>query len=188
MSGPYFQPAPQPPAGPPPEEQVAAQLAAQQAGAPAGVTDVDAGQLLDFIKTLQDRVDALEAEKAAGAAVPVVGTAEALRDLISVHASHTPGTDHSDLIRLADDAVDAAKNAAESGDGGPTTDIAAKIARALHRVHPGPGTHHYFQQALGFAEVHLPDAAAELVKKPAARAAVGSDRAPATVVQGSVTG
>lgn len=183
--------APQPAAWPS-EEEVAAQLAAQQAGAPAGLTDVDVGQLLAGIKALQDRVDALEEEKASGAAVPVVNTAEALRDLIRTHAAHTPGTDHSDLLRLADDAADAAANAVDSGDGGPLTDISGKIARALHRVDPGPGTHHYFAQALGFAEVHLPDAAAQLVKKPQRAPAGNLPAAPGTrsvpVIQGSVTG
>jgi hypothetical protein len=186
VSGPGFgQPGYDPGRFPP---EVAAQLSAPPAT--SGLTDVDVGELLAGIKALQDRVDALESEKASGAGLPVVNTAQALRDLIATHAAHTPGTDHSDLLRLADDAVDAAVNAVQSGDGGPLTDIAGKIARALARVHPGPGTHHYFQQATGFAEVHLPDAAAQLVKKPqrAPVAAVGSDRAPATVVQGSVTG
>lgn len=187
---PYFQPAPAPPSAPPPEQDVAAKLAAQQASAPAGLTDVDVSQLLAGIKALQDRVDALEAEKASGAAVPVQNTAEALRDLIATHAAHTPGTDHSDLLRLADDAVDAAGNAADSGDGGIVTDISGKIARALRRVDPGPGTHHWFAQALGFAEVHLPDAAAQLVKKPARApvAEVGTSGKSVPVVQGSVTG
>lgn len=172
------------------QEEMAAHLAAQQASAPAGLTDVDVTALLAGIKALQDRVDALEAEKASGAAVPVLNTAEVLRDLIATHAAHAPGTDHSDLLRLADDAVDAAKNAADSGDGSLVTQISGKISRALHRVHPGPGTHHYFQQALGFADVHLPDAAAQLVPKPAQApiAAVTSSGASVPVVQGSVTG
>ena len=171
----------------PSDEDLAAQLRAQQAGAPAGLTDMDVSALLAGIKALQDRVDALEAEKSSGAGLPVVNTAQALRDLIATHAAHTPGTDHADLLRLADDAVDAAGNAASSGDGGPLTDISGKIARALQRANPGPGTHHSYQQAVGFAEVHLPDAAAQLVPKSRAVAAVGSDRPPAPVIQGSVT-
>lgn len=172
------------------KEEFAADLAARQAAAPAGLTEVDVAQLLAGIKLLQDRVDALEAEKASGAAIPVLNTAEALRDLVATHAAHTPDTDHSDLLRLADDAVDAARNAAESGDGSLVTQISGKISRALHRVHPGPGTHHWFTQALGFAEVHLPDAAAQLVPKPA-RVPAGAIVTPAggvPVIQGSVTG
>ncbi len=185
-TGPYFTPATPPPVAPPPEAEVAANLAA--AGVPAGLTDVDVSKLLAGIQALQDRVDALEAEKASGAAVPVLNTAEALRDLIATHAAHSPGTDHSDVLRLADDAVDAARNAADSGDGSLVTQIAGKISRALHRVDPGPGMHHYFAQALGFADVHLPDAAAQLAVKPKTSAAIGSDRGPVPVVQGSVTG
>jgi hypothetical protein len=179
-----------PPVDPPSEADIAAGLAAKQAAGPAGITEVDVGKLLAGIEALQARVDSLESERAAGAAVPVVGTAEAMRDLIATHAAHNPGGDYGDLLRLADDAVDAAGNAADSGDAGPVTEIAAKIVRALNKVHPGGGDHHYFRQALGFAEVHLPDAAGQLVKKPARQpvAAVTSQQPPATVVQGSVTG
>lgn len=173
---------------PPSEQEVAADLAAKQAGAPAGLTDVDVNALLAGIKMLQDRVDALEAEKASGAAIPVVNTAEALRDLIATHAAHTPGTDHTDLLRLADDAVDAARNAADSGDGSIVTQLSNRISRALQRVHPGPGTHHWFHQAAGFADVHLPDAAAQLVPKSKASYSLGSAQGSVPVVQGSVTG
>jgi hypothetical protein len=182
--------APAPGIAPPSEAEVAASLAARQAAGPAGLTGADVDQLLAGIKALQARVDALESEKAAGAAVPAVSGAETMRDLIRTHAAMNPGTDHGDLIRLADDAVDAAGNAAESGQGSELAKIAARVARALHKVHPGPGDHHYWRQALGFAEVHLPDAADALVPRPqqAPAGAVSSDRAPARVVAGSVTG
>jgi hypothetical protein len=181
--------APGPGTAPPSEADVAAGLAAAQAGAPRGVTQVDVDALMGMIQGLQDQLNSLQAEKDAGDSAPVLGTASSLRDLIKVHAAHNPGTDHADVLRLADDAVDAATNAQDSGDGSIVGDIAGKIARALHRVHPGPGDHHYFRQALGFAEVHLPDAAAQLrPRPPQAAAAITSDRAPATVVQGSVTG
>lgn len=179
-----------PPPGvtPPDEATVAATLAARQAAGPAGLTGADVDTLLAGIKALQDRVDALEEEKAAGAAIPVQNTAETLRDLIRTHAAHNPGPDYSDLLRLADDGADAAKNAAETGDGTQVITIASRIARALAKVHPGPGDHHYFRQALGFAEVHLVDAAEALVPRPKAAAAVGSSQPPAKVVPGSVTG
>lgn len=173
---------------PPDEAEVAAGLAAKQAAGPAGLTSADAAALLQGIKALQARVDALEEEKSSGAAIPVQNTAETLRDLIRTHAAHNPGPDYSDLLRLADDGADAAKNAAESGDGSQVITIASRIARALHKVHPGPGDHHYFRQALGFAEVHLIDAAEALVPRPKAAAAVESSQPPAKVVSGSVTG
>lgn len=180
---------PAPGVTPPDETSLAAELAARQAAAPAGVTDVDVAKLLELIQGMQARVDALEAEKASGAAVPVLGTAEALRDLIAVHAAHSPGADHGDVLRLADDAVDAARNAADTGDGSLVVQISQKIARALAKVHPGGGDHHYFRQALGFAEVHLPDAAAQLVPRPAKPSAeLTSTRGSVPVLQGSVTG
>jgi hypothetical protein len=174
---------------PPPEDDMARDLAARQAAGPAGITDVDVAALIAGIQALQSRVDALEAEKAAGAALPVAETAKALRDLIATHAAHTRGTDHAGLLRLADDAVDAAGNAADSGDGTLVRQIAGKIARALAKVNPGPGDHHYYRQAVDFAAVHLPDAADELVPQPKkAPVQVTSPRGSVPVVQGSVTG
>ena len=167
----------------PPETEVAASAAA----AGADPTSVDVTKLLAGIQALQNRVASLEKEKASGAAIPVQSTAETLRDLVKTHAAHNPGRDFSDVLRLSDDAVDAAANAAESGDGAPVTSIAGKIARALKKVHPGPGDHHYFRQALDFAEVHLPDAADSL--EPVSKApAVTSAQPPAKVISGSVTG
>lgn len=181
----YFTPA-APPAAPPPEAEVAAQLAAGQAASPGGVTETDVAKLVAGMATMQARLDALEEERAAGAAVPVQATAEALRDILRLHDSQS-SADHGDALRLADDAVDAAKNAAESGDGSQVHVIAGKLARALKRADPGAGDHHWYRQAIGFAEVHLPDAADQLVPKRTAVAS-GSTAAPAQVVQGSVTG
>lgn len=174
---------------PPSEADVAADLAAKQSAGPAGVTDVDVQALLAGIRALQARVDALEDEKAAGNAAPVVGTAETIRDLLRVHAAHNPKTDHAPVLALADDAVDAAGNAVESGDGGELSKIGARLVRAIRKIHPGPGDHHYLNQALGFAEDHLPDAIDALEPRRADPiAAIGSDRAPAKVIPGSVTG
>lgn len=174
----------------PSEAEMAAGLAAKQSAAPSGVTDVDAAQLLAIIQQLQARVDSLEDDKAKGTPAPVVGTAETIRDLLKVHAAHNPQTDHAPVLALADDAVDAAGNALESGDGGELRKIGDRLVRAIRKIHPGPGDHHYLNQALGFAEDHLPDAIDSLQPKrertPAA--ALGSDRAPARVISGSVTG
>lgn len=179
---PYFTPA-QPAAAPPPEAQVAADLAARQAAAPGGITETDVSKLLEGMAAMQERLDALEAERAAGTAPAAVATAEALRDIIRTHASQS-SADHGDVLRLADDAVEAAGNAAESGDGSQLHVIAGKIARALARVDPGAGDHHWYRQAVGFAGVHLPDAADQLVPKRTAPA----DQAPAGAITGSVVG
>lgn len=182
--------APAPGDGAPSEQELAAGLAARQSAGPAGITDVDVAALLAGIKALQDRVDALEEEKAAGAGIPVVAAAETARDLLAVHAAHNPGTDHAEVLRLADDAVDAAKNAADSGDGSELSKIGQRLERAIRRVHPGPGDHHYLNQALGIITDHLPEAVDGLAPKAksAAVAEVDSGRPPAKVVAGSVTG
>ena len=179
-----------PAVAPPPEDEVALGLAARQAAAPAGVTSVDVEALAATILHLQERLSALEEERQAGAAVPVQATAETLRDLIKVNAAHHPAADHADLVRLADDAVEAAKDAVQSGDGSLLAQIAGKIERALDRVHPGPGDHHYHAQATAFARVHLPDAAAQLVPRPQQPAAgvLGSSGAARPAIQGSVIG
>lgn len=179
-----------PPATLPSEAELAAGLASRQAAGPAGVTSVDVDRLLAGIAALQARVQVLEAEKASGAAEPVLNAAQALQSQVQLHAAHHPEYDHSGTLRLADDVVDAAKNAADSGDGSIVTELAGRLARALHKVHPNRGEAHYFRQALGFAEVHLPDSAAQLVPKPAQApaGAVTSSGASVPVVQGSVTG
>lgn len=168
------------------------EMGARAAAAGADPTSVDVNELLKTIQkqqaAMQARIDELLKEKAAGTAVPVRDAAQSLRDLIVTHAAHTPGTDHGEVLRLADDAVDAAVNAASSGAGGPVIAIAAKIAKALKRVHPGPGDHHYFRQALDFAETHLPDAAEQLTPHAPSAGEVGSSQPPAKVISGSVTG
>lgn len=170
---------------PPAETEVAKAAVAGGLGA----TEVDVAALLAGIQALQERVQALEKEKASGAALPVIATAETLRDLIKTHVAHNPGSDHAALLGLADDAVDAAGNAVTSGDGAILTGLAGKIEKALNRIHPGPGDHHYFRQALDFAAVHLPDAAGNLVKQPAVLApSLTSDRPPAKVIEGNITG
>lgn len=171
-------------APPAPEE-----IAAQAAAAGLGATTVDVEALEKLIEArVRAAVGAAMASAARAQDAPaVLSTAETLRDLIATHAAHTPGTDHAAVQGLADDAAEAAKNAVTSGNGSFVTAIAAKIEQALRRVHPGPGDHHYFSQALDFAAVHLPDAAARL-EPPASAAAVGSSDAPVKVIDGNVTG
>jgi predicted nucleic acid-binding protein len=164
------------------------QLAARQAAAPAGITDVDANKLLAAMQRMQAQIDQLQAEKAAGLGVPVITNAELMRALLKTHAAHYLGTDHTDVLRLADDTVDAAKNAAESGDGSILTQLAGKMERALKKVNPGPGDFTYFQQARDFATDHIPEAAAQLVPVPQTSAALASSGAATPVIQGSVTG
>jgi hypothetical protein len=168
-----------------------AQLAAGQvaAGVSVGGTDVDVAQLLAGMQALQDRLSALEAEKRAGTGDPLGNNAQSLQALLSLHAAHSPGIDHAAAAGLAADLVDAAGNAVQSGDTSAVEKITGKIGAWLKRDgNPGPGDHPFYRQAVDFAEYHVPDAAA-LVEKPAAPAtAVGSNRPPAKVIAGNVTG
>ena len=169
----------------PPETDVAAAASASGLGA----TEVDVNKLMAFIAGLQQRVESLEAEKAAGRGMPLVGAAESLRDLFTTHAKHNPGQDLADGKRLADDVVDAAGNAVKSGDVSSLRSVTEKMARYLKRIDPGPGDHHYFRQAVHFAEAHLPDAMDRYTPPQApAAAAVSSPRGSVPVISGSVTG
>ena len=180
--------------GPPAETQTDAELGGALAAAGASAADVDVKALLaDLLQrqqALEAEVTQLRAQEAAVKAEPVKTTAAALKAAILEHASgKTTGNgaiDHSALISLADDAVEAASNAVESGDAGPLAAITARIVRALAKHHPGPGDHHWFRLAQSQA-ADLQDQAEAIVPRPAA-AAIGSDRAPAKVVEGSVVG
>lgn len=172
-----------------PDDQLGAQLAAGQAasGVPLGATDVDVAQLLAGIAQMQERIAALEAEKRSGQAPALIGTVESLQDLLRVHDSQTPGIDHTEVLSHADDLLEAARGAVQTGDVSHVTQIGQRIARWLDRHHPGPGDHHYYAQARDFAGPHLDDAASSL-EVPISAPAVGSSRAPVPVLQGNVTG
>lgn len=174
-------------------DDAAANLAAPiPAGPPAGIdvsgasaTEADVKAMLAQMKRMQDQLDALQAERAARNAPALVATAESLRDQLRVHASGISGAtaDHTKVLALADDAVDAAGNAVDSGDVGPLRQITDRIGRALQAVHPGPGDHHYFAQALGFV-THLHNAMDDFTADQAKPAPAGNGK----VLEGSVTG
>jgi hypothetical protein len=184
-------------------DSIAADLAAPVAtGLPADTaqivagggtaTEADVTAMLAAMAAMQSRLDALEAERAAKNAPVLVSTAESLRNLLAIHASGVSGAtaDHTRALALADDAVDAAGNAVKSGDVSALRQITDKLSRALRAAHPGPGDHDYFRQALAFAEYHLPLAMDTFTDdQPASAApAISSDKPPARVLQGSVTG
>lgn len=117
----------------------------------------------------------------------LIGASRAARELIAHHFEFHPKKD--DLLRLADDLVDASGNAVESGDTAAARGVAGKLERMLLRFHPGPGDHHYFRQALGMVQVHIPDAADTVTEaQPSAAPAIGNQTGGAKVLQGSVTG
>lgn len=147
---------------PPPEGDVAA--AAVSGGASA--TEIDPAALLKQIQAMQARLDTLAAERVPAGGPPVVSNANALRDLIGVHAVGITGPvpDHAPVLAMADDLVDAATAAADNGDGSKVREIAGRIEKWLNAHHPGAGDHTYHAQAVGFASVHVPDSADALGK------------------------
>lgn len=170
------------------EQYAPEHLAAQGASA----TEVDTSQLLAAMKAMQERLDALEAEKRSRNAPALVSTAESLRDLIIKHASgmtvHGQVPDMSQGTRLADDVVDAAGNAVTSGDVSHVRAIGQRIETWLRRIHPGPQDHPYYSQAVDFASHHLPLAADQVTGPQPSGALPVSGAAPVSVIPGSVTG
>jgi len=182
--------------GVPVEAQSEAELGAALAASGASAVDTDVNELLKQLlatqASLQAQVDALQAEKAQAKAEPVKATAEALKNAILEHASGkttgNPSIDHSALISLAEDAIAAAAEAVlPGGTGVALAGIAVRIERALTRFNPGPGDHHYFRAAQSQA-ADLVDQAENLAPVPATAGAIGTDRAPAKVLAGSVVG
>lgn len=156
----------------------------------ASPADVDVAQLLAMVQRMQAQISDLQAGKGLEGEHPLIGTAKSARDLLATHYQHNTTADGGPVLRMADDLVDASSNAVESGDVGPVRTLGEKFARLLRKHHPGPGDHHYYNQAVDFATEHLGDAA-DLVTGPAPRPAgeLQGKAAPATqVVQGSVTG
>jgi len=165
----------------------------QVSGGGAMPTEVDVPALLARLQAQQDAMAAeiarLKSGQPAGGVHPLIGTATAARDLIAQHFDRGGTGDRAAVLALADDLADAAGNAVESGDTGPVRQIGQRLERALNKVNPGPGDHHYFTNAMQMVLDHLHDAADTVTgPAPSSAGAIGSDRAPAKVVSGSVTG
>jgi hypothetical protein len=165
--------------------------AAAMSGAAPAEADMKAiiEQMQAQMAALTAKIAAMQAGQAPGGDHPLLATAKSAKDLLATHYQVNPGADGAAVLRLADDLVDAAGNAVDSGDTAAVRQLGDKFTRALNRAHPGAGDHHYFNQALQFVRDHLQDAA-DLVTEPAPKpaGAVGSDRPAAPVVAGSVTG
>jgi hypothetical protein len=183
-------------------------LASGMSGAPVGTgpapgiaqqvsgalpTEVDVNALLAQLQAQQNAMaEEIARLKSGGAAQgehPLIGTATAARDLIAQHLAGSPKPNQAEILRLADDLVDASRNAVTSGDTTAARKVAAQLAKELNRIHPGPGDHHYFTAALNLVGYHYGNAADTVTRaRPSNAPAVGSDRAPVRVVSGSVTG
>lgn len=176
-----------PPVGTGPSPDIAGQVSG---GTP---TEVDVPALLARMQAQQDAMAAEIARLKAGQAPqgehPLIGTAVQTRGLIATHVERGGGRNEGpQLLRLADDVIDAARNAVDSGDTGPVRQLSQRLERALIRVHPGPGDHHYFTLALSGAGAHMQDAADAVTGPAPASAGAVSGGTPARVIAGSVTG
>lgn len=159
----------------------------------AAPTEVDIAALLRRMQAQQDALSAevarMRAAQGATSGEPrLIADSRAARGLIAEHFDRGYRGDGPAVLRLADDMVDAAGNAVQSGDTGPARDVMGKLARALHGVHPGAGDHHYFTQALSIVEHSLPAAADEITGPQPGSAKAVSGGAPVKVLAGSVTG
>jgi hypothetical protein len=160
--------------------------------AAASATEVDVPALLAKLQAQQDALVAevarLRGSQAPQGEHPLVSTATAARELIATHFDRGYKGDGAAMGRLADDLVDASKNAVASGDTAPARQVAKKLETELNRVHPGPGDHHYFKNALALAGYHYPLAADTVTAaQPSNAPAVAGAPAP-KIVAGSVTG
>lgn len=171
---------------------IAPPLLSSRLAAAGGPAETDTAALLAQMQAqmqaLAEQVTRLRQGQAGDGVHPVIGTAASIRDMLAVHFDHNPGPAAGGVLRLADDVTDAARNAVDSGDVSVVRDLGGRLVRALKRNHPGPGDHHWFRQALDFAENHLPEAADTVgAPAPSGAPALGGG-AGVPVVAGSVTG
>jgi hypothetical protein len=160
--------------------------------ASASATEVDVTALLAQLQAQQDALTAEVARMRAGRAPegehPLIATAAAARGLIAEHFDRGYKGDKAMVLRLADDLTDAAGNAVTSGDTSAVRQVARRLEVELNRIHPGPGDHHYFSNALALTGYHLPLAADTITAPRPSNAPAVSGGAPVKVVAGSVTG
>jgi hypothetical protein len=149
--------------------QAPADVGQQAVAAGAAVTHVDTDELLAYIRDLQGRVEAVEAERAAEkkAGVPsVVAWAEQIAsDLAGRHAALSANKVLGPAVEKAGKLVEIARAAAESGDGTALAAAAQALSGHLGRVASAASSADisYAQQ---IAAEHLPDAIAELKAPP----------------------
>lgn len=165
--------------------------AARVAGAVPAEVDVNAlwAQMQDQMAAMQAQIAQLRAGQQPDGAHPASGTAQQVLELLKIHFAHNPHADGAAVLGAAEDLLDAAGNAVDSGDVSVARELATRFERILQRNHPGPGQHFYYNQAVDMAANHVHDAL-DLITGPAPRpaAAVSSSQPPVKVISGSVTG
>lgn len=184
----------------PPERDIAAELAAKQAAAQQQInqdsqdsgrqmfTGADVAALIEGIQremaAMKAQMTTLQASQGPQGVHPLLSVARQLR----YHLGDMQHADsHASALQLADDLVDAAGNAIDSGNLDPVHGIAARLGRWLDRNPVPPGESYHARQAADIIRYHLGDQTDNFVPRPKAPA-IESDRAPARVIPGSVTG
>jgi hypothetical protein len=151
-----------------------ASLGAQAAEAGAAVTSVDAEQLLALVQTLQARVEAVEAERAAErtAGLPdvVIRAEQILADLTHRHGALSVASPLQGAVDRAAALVGAAKAAVTSGSTAELLSLAAALEKNLARVAPAAASADV-SYALQLVGEDLPEAAAN-IRGPAPAAPV----------------
>lgn len=182
---------PTPPAVPgqlPDEAAIAAQLQAEAAAGNTGQTETDVNlviaQLQATVAGLTQQMASLQADAVKGGVHPLLATAKMLRHHLA-DAEHRDS--HAPAIQLADDLVDAAGNAVQSGNLEHVTGILKRLDRWSQRNPVPPGESYHARQAHQIIGWHLPDQVDAFVPAPRA-AGIASSQPPARVVAGSVTG
>lgn len=175
---------------PPVGVSLPADTQARIGGAVPAEVDVNAlwQQMQDQMNAMAAQIAQLRAGQAPEGEHPLIGVAQEARNQLAIHYAHNPQADGVAVLRLADDLIDASKNSVASGDVSAARALSEKLGRLLRRSHPGPGEHHYFNQAVSMVANHYQDAA-DTVTGPAPKpAGAVSGGAPAKVIAGSVTG
>ena len=141
------------------------QAGQQMAEAGAGATSVDTDALFALIKSLQDRVQTVEDERAAertqGLPDVVVRAEQILADLTHRHGALSAASPLSGAVDRAGKLVDAARAAVDSGDAGELLTLAAALGKHLARVGPAAASADvsYSRQLV---DEDLPEAAAAI--------------------------
>jgi hypothetical protein len=140
---------------------------AQAAG--AEVTGVNVEELFAFIRQLQERVEAVEAERAQerkGTSPGIVAKAEQiLADLTHRHGALGQASVLGDAVDKAARLVEAAKAADDSGDGTAVTSLAGALGKHLSRVASAASSAD-ISYARQLVEEDLPEIVADLKPRP----------------------
>jgi hypothetical protein len=151
------------------------QLGQAALDAGAGATSVDANELLAYIRGLEARVEAVEAERQAerDAGKPDLVT---MAEILSQHIAHRAsalgkGGVLDPFIAKGQALVDAAKRAAESGDGSEVSSMLGSLAAGLTRI-AGAAASADVSYPIQLAAETLPEIVSALKAHPKATAQV----------------